>query len=496
MTGAAEVRDPRVPWGAIAWLALPSALLAVFQLGRLHPDEVFQVLEPAHQFAFGDTVLPWEWEDGLRNWALPGFFGWLLKACAALGIDDPQGRRAVLEVPQYALHLLSLGAVYRMIARRLPAPPAAGWLKDRSLWGAALVALHAPVLHYAGRTLGEAVSASLLLWALERLETRGRSGLQYALGGVLLGLAMVVRYGSLVIIGAAGLWLLGQRRIRDAFWVGLGGVLPLALVGLLDWRTWGAPFHSFRAYVAYNVLSTQAAERFGAEPWWYYLPWLMVAVAFWAWPALLSYASVGRWAQARPPAPIAMLLWCAVIYLVVISRVEHKEPRFLYPAMVFITTAAAPTWLWVLRGLPGRGPSIVLGLSFAIGLVLLGFPSDFNPKRAGQFQLFVKAARGGTGVVLLHSGSWGSPGHFYSGTRPWVRCDIEEKRCLRKALANPIFNRVVGWRDEGERMLRRSGFRRVQSRGSAILWAKQPKRDKPNKGKPNDGLAERGPREL
>ena len=46
--------------------ALPAALEAVLQLGRLHPDEVFQFLEPANVQAFGYGTLAWEWDAGLR----------------------------------------------------------------------------------------------------------------------------------------------------------------------------------------------------------------------------------------------------------------------------------------------------------------------------------------------------------------------------------------------------------------------------------------------
>jgi hypothetical protein len=326
-----------------------------------------------------------------------------------------------------------------------------------------------------------------MLIAIERLERRGPSAGRHVLAGVLLGTAIVVRYGSGVIAVAAGLWLLQQRRFRDACWLAVGGVQPVIAVGLLDWATWGSPFHSLRAYFGYNVVSGEAAEQFGAGPFWFYLPWLAVAVAFWAWPALLAFVTTRNRGAARLPGPIAPLLWCAGWYVLVISAVEHKEARFLYPAMVFVTAAAVPTWLALLRALPRRGPLIGLACSLAAGLLLLTFRSDFRPQRAGQFQLFVKAARGGTGTVLMHSGVWGSPGQFYSGSRPWTLCEIEDRRCLRKAIKDPTYNRVVGWRDEGVRTLKRAGFRKLDSVGSAVLWGRKAPRA-------TEGLAKRGPR--
>ncbi|HEX8537633.1 MAG TPA: mannosyltransferase, partial [Cystobacter sp.] len=57
-------RQGDVPaWGVWvgAGVALLPALLAVAQLGRIHPDEVYQLLEPAWFRAHGYGVLAWEW---------------------------------------------------------------------------------------------------------------------------------------------------------------------------------------------------------------------------------------------------------------------------------------------------------------------------------------------------------------------------------------------------------------------------------------------------
>ncbi len=130
--------------------AAPAAVAAVVQLGRIHPDEVFQALEPATFRAFGYGTLAWEWTVGLRNWAVPGLFAGLLKACAAVGLDHPQARRAVLELPQYALHVAMLLAAFRFSERRVGAP--------RALWAIPLVGLTGLIVHFAGRTIGESRS--------------------------------------------------------------------------------------------------------------------------------------------------------------------------------------------------------------------------------------------------------------------------------------------------------------------------------------------------
>mgnify|MGYP002717992115 CR=1 FL=1 len=85
-------------------VGLLPALIAVAQLGRIHPDEVYQLLEPAWFRAHGYGVLAWEWRVGLRNWAMPGVAAWLLRLADVLGLTHPVAYRALLAVPQVALH--------------------------------------------------------------------------------------------------------------------------------------------------------------------------------------------------------------------------------------------------------------------------------------------------------------------------------------------------------------------------------------------------------
>ena len=175
--------EPTLPWLLIAATALVPAVLAVAQLGRIHPDEVYQVLEPAFRRAFGYGIEAWEWRSGLRNWAIPGFFSLLLRACAALGIDHPVARRAVLEVPQFLLHALMLVAVFRYAARRVSAELAG--------WAVVAVGLYAPVLVFAGRTMGESFSTAFFVLGVVALDDARARPAVWRWGGALLGLGHV-----------------------------------------------------------------------------------------------------------------------------------------------------------------------------------------------------------------------------------------------------------------------------------------------------------------
>src|SRR5215472_12378754 len=109
----------RIPWMSIFSIGAIPGIVAVLQLGRLHPDEVYQWLEPAYYRAHGYGILSWEWSRGIRNWAVPLFFAGLLKLCTALGISNPRIYRVALEIPQYLLHVAMLASVFRYSERRV-----------------------------------------------------------------------------------------------------------------------------------------------------------------------------------------------------------------------------------------------------------------------------------------------------------------------------------------------------------------------------------------
>ncbi|MFB1483000.1 glycosyltransferase family 39 protein [Corallococcus sp. RDP092CA] len=466
-----EVPAPAVESGLPAGLralgllavALVPCVLAVRELGRIHPDEVFQALEPAYWRVHGYGVLAWEWRDGLRNWAVPGVLAAFLKVAHGFGVTDPRVYRGFVALPQLALHAWSLWAVYRFAERR--AGPWGGAL------AALLVGLSAPVLLFAGRTLSESFSASFLLVAMEALDRPDtgpdarvrRAGL---LGGAALGLAVVARYPSALFVVAALGWLVAGRRWRLLAFTCLGGGVVAAGLGLLDWGTWGTPFHSFRAYVDYNILSGRAAATFGASPPGFYVKPLLQAVPLWAWAALpLSLKPLPRWRALSLP------FTCAAVYTAVLLATPHKEERFLYPGLVVALLAAAAQLSAYLSALPQRGlrnggAALALALGFVHGQ---DYPS--SDLRADQLRAIVRATRGdATGLLIVNEGLWGSGGFFYIGKNiPWRTCDWPHDAAFQASIRDRAFNRAVTFEGRALPELQAAGFRVVREVGRETI---------------------------
>jgi GPI mannosyltransferase 3 len=458
----------KTPWLHIVVVAAIAAADAVLRLGRIHPDEVYQLLEPAVHKLYGYGILAWEWDaaqGGIRNWAFPGIVMGCLKLADALGIADPQGRRALVEVPVFLLHVAMLAAVFRFSARRVGQK-----LGTVCVW---LVGLYAPVLWFGGRTTTETLSVAFLVIALERLDAR--LGWREALiAGVCLGLAQIFRYGSAAAIVFVLLVLLGQRRWQDFAAVCLGGAVMAAALAALDFSTWG--FLSLQRYIDFNVTSGRAAAQFGASEWWWYGPRLLFAP--WAVVGLLAW---WKWREGRAWAFVIVALG----YMAAISATAHKEARFLYPTLVLVTVAATPAAVrWLADGWRSA-PRLLVGVAcLAATVALWAIPGPFTPERPEQFQLTVKAARDGKGLLVVNEGVWGAGGFFYLGKNmPWCTCDFPQDGCFQMALAckgegQPpqcpgTFDRALIWDGRGQAELEAAGFSVVERRGYATLLGRR-----------------------
>ena len=82
--------------------------------GIFWPDEVFQSLEPAHRRVFGYGMVAWEFIEGARNWALPGFIAFWFKLSQLVGLDAPAQYLGVIRTVFVAMAVGSGYGVWRL----------------------------------------------------------------------------------------------------------------------------------------------------------------------------------------------------------------------------------------------------------------------------------------------------------------------------------------------------------------------------------------------
>jgi len=337
---AADAPAPPATWRYLPHLLIAAfiARAAVALAGdfRLHPDEIMQYLEPAHHAVFGNGVLYWEYLHGGRSWLIPGFAAGILVAMDAMGLGRPALYVPAVELGFCLLSLLIPWAMYRITQQAGGERAARLALLFGCFWYEFIVVAHKPFAEFSG--------SALLLAALALMLGAG-GGRRRALfaGGALLALAAALRmqYAPAVLLLLAARSLSLGRAHCIALWGGVGALA--ALVGILEWRTWGAPFHSYMTNFLINYYEIFFSDTGGSSRW--RLPGQLLAAG-----GLVPAVAFTFGARLRGPARL-LLLVSAVVFLLHMLP-EHREYRF-----IFLLT---PCWLMLLAMLLVRGGEVAL----------------------------------------------------------------------------------------------------------------------------------------
>ncbi|MBL8918201.1 MAG: hypothetical protein JNJ54_05035 [Myxococcaceae bacterium] len=333
-----------LPWRVLLAAGLVSGAAARLWLaftdhGTYWPDEVFQSIEPAHRMAFGYSLVAWEFVVGARNVLLPGAIAGVLRALAALGLDDPS---VYVPVVRALFALSSVGTVWGVyrLAR------ATGCALPSAVVGALAYCWMSLAIYFSPRAMSEVASALPVVWGLALLLEAPRLR-KLVLGASMLGLAVLLRIHCGLFAAGAVLVLALQHRRRDALIV-LGVLCLWAVVyGLLDLYAWGGFLHSGLYYLRFNLLEGRAAE-WGTAPPAFYTRYLVKSLGP-HWVAIAVLAVVGL---RRSPAVVGL----ALAFLLGHLALPHKELRFIVPFLPLACAGAAAGveqlvgWRWPVGG--------------------------------------------------------------------------------------------------------------------------------------------------
>jgi GPI mannosyltransferase 3 len=340
-----RLADPKV-W-AILVLGLSLAVGSVLRLwlathddGLFWPDEIYQSLEPAHRLVFGYGLVAWEFRDGARNWAFPGFVALLLKVCSLIGITDSQSYVMVVRGVFCLVGVATAAATFSLARSQ-------GASALSAATAAAFFALSAPAIFYAPRAMSETAAALVVALGLTLGLRPQARGWQLALAAALLALAVMLRLQTAIF----GLGLVGglavAGRWRPALLVLTVFAAGMLVFGLVDLVTWGSWFHSAVTYVRVNLVEGRSAN-WGTASIVYYPVVLVRSMGA----AGFLVLALGALAVRRSPQ-----LWAlAAAFLLAHSLIPHKELRFILPALPAACALAgvgldqfaalAPAWMF------------------------------------------------------------------------------------------------------------------------------------------------------
>ena len=309
-------------------ILLRVAVLIPFSMN--HPDEVFQYLEPAHRMVFGNGVVTWEFRYGMRGWLLPTLLSWLME----LGAYVAPETGSYLLFPRLAASLASLSIPISafFIGLRMSRSHAFIAMTVLTLWF--------ETIYFSAHTLSEEIALILFMPAAALMLSENRNEkIRFFLAGFLLGFAVSIRFHYAPAFAVLGTMCCGKD-VRN-HWLPLmsGGILAIALAGIVDIAHGSAPFSWVLINFSQNIVKDRAAAYGTASPVFY----LASLATQWLW--MFPFIALAI----RPSIPRNNALFLvAIANLLILSFVGHKEYRFiLLSTTILVLLAALGSVEWI-----------------------------------------------------------------------------------------------------------------------------------------------------
>ncbi len=324
-TGAARPLPVSMKMVLAAFLVSSFAVKVVvfaFWPNTSYADVTMQYLEQAHRLLYGQGLVPWEFAVGARSWLVPGLIAPAMKVAELIG-GGPQAQ------------VLAAAMVCSLFSLLMVVPSFLwGWRFVGALGAVLCGALGAfwfETVYYSGHPLQDTFGTFFLIPGVYLAYPNGpeRDFRRLVWAGVFLGLAVAFRMqlGPMAAVAAIGV---ARFNIRSYVALALGGIASMAVLGVLDWITWGVPFNSIIQYVKYqgSSIGETGSGKFGYIPWYSYPAWILAYYSG-AFALMVVTALVG---MRRLP----LLMVVAVANVLVLELVAMKFPRYMYPGIPLV----------------------------------------------------------------------------------------------------------------------------------------------------------------
>ncbi|MCY3986845.1 MAG: hypothetical protein OXF23_07405 [Candidatus Dadabacteria bacterium] len=267
---------PRTPDEPV-WKHLPLVLLLGFIVRSavalsgdfiLHPDEIMQYLEPAHQLVFGNGVTYWEYFYGARSWLVPGITACVIKLFDIVGLGEPVWYVGGVKLFFCAFSLLIPAGMYFFARNHFSEAAARVALLAGAFWYELVVFAHKPMTEFVATAL-----LVVAFWLCIRSAGQKSSGKRETVAALtaLLATAVRVQYAPLSLLALGTAFVLTRRKIT----LGLATAFFLLAIGIFDAATWnGGLFHSYLTNLRFNLVIGQVLME---TPSHQFLLWFLLA---------------------------------------------------------------------------------------------------------------------------------------------------------------------------------------------------------------------------
>jgi len=308
-------------------------LAAVFARGWGMLDDHFLVIEAPQSWIFGYDYNSWlpgskgNTGPSGHNFFYPGFNFLFFTAMKWINLHDPKVKMLILRILHGIFSLITVYYGYRIVERMSDKKPA-------RLAGI-LLAICFFMPWVSVRNLVESVCIPFIIlgfWFIIRPESISNTFRNWLLAGVFFGLAMDVRYQSVLFpVGVLVILVFRQK------WKGIIGIVAgifcsfLVVQTLIDLYIWGYPFAEFMGYIRVNI--TDRNSYFNL-PWYNYF----LTVGGIMIPPLslfLFYGFIRGWRQ------YFLIVFPAALFFAFHSYFPNKQERFILPFIPFLIMAGS-----------------------------------------------------------------------------------------------------------------------------------------------------------
>jgi hypothetical protein len=300
-------------------------IAAIFSQGYGMHDDHFLVIEASASWAHGydyNHWLPWSpLSDGKpegHSFTYVGLNYFYFVLMKAIGIVDPKVLMLINRLVHAAFSLLIVHFGFK-ITQKLGSRELAvkvGWILAL-LWVLPFLSV---------RNLVEIVCIPFIMWGIW-LVIKGDKYSRFLLAGLILGMAVSIRYQVAVFAVGMALVYLFQKEFKGFLLFALGGLLMFSLTqGLVDYLIWGYPFAEFLGYALYNV--NEGTEYIPNNNYFMYILVLMGLVLF-PLGLLLGIGFFKSWKK------YVVLFFPVICFVIFHSFYPSKQERFILPVLPF-----------------------------------------------------------------------------------------------------------------------------------------------------------------
>ena len=312
-------------------------LLAVlFSKGYGMHDDHFLVVEAAQSWVDGydyNRWMPTITKDlttpSGHSLLYPGFHYFLFQFLESLRMTDPQSKMYVVRFLHALLSMSIVYLGYRM-AEKISGLNAA---KTTGL----ILALLFFIPMFSVRNLVEFVCIPPMLyatWLVMKYDDRKKNSALF-FSGVMLALALSIRFQTAVFIGGFYLVLLLQKKWKEIFLSAAGFIVCIALVqGITDVIIWKRPFAEITEYVRYNL---EHADEYIIQKWYNYIL-LLAGIMIPPVSIFILFGYLRNWKKHL------LLFLPSIIFLAFHSYLPYKQERFILPIIPFIIILGIGGW--------------------------------------------------------------------------------------------------------------------------------------------------------